>query len=113
MSERSLQRKLTDEGLTFQGLLSKTRHELAFEYLSDSSLEIAEVAHMVGYEDQNSFFRGFRQWEDKTPSVWPVRARSMAGRSRQMRPGAKRKSLELGASAGHGKKTAALIDAAR
>jgi AraC-like DNA-binding protein len=70
MSERSLQRKLTDEGITFQGLLSEIRHETALEYLSDSSLEIAEVAYLVGYEDQNSFFRAFRQWEDQTPSAW-------------------------------------------
>ena len=70
MSERSLQRKLTDEGMTYQGLLSETRHEIALEYLSDSSLEIAEVAYLVGYEDQNSFFRAFRQWEDQTPSAW-------------------------------------------
>jgi AraC-like DNA-binding protein len=70
MSERSLQRKLTDGGMTFQGLLSETRHQLALEYLGDSSLAIVEVAYMLGYEDQNSFFRAFRQWEELTPSAW-------------------------------------------
>lgn len=87
MSERSLQRKLTDEGLTFQDVLSETRHELALEYLSDSSLEIAEVAYLVGYEDQNSFFRAFRKWEDGTPSAWRAGVNSVrrpaAGRARQ------------------------------
>jgi AraC-like DNA-binding protein len=90
MSERSLQRKLTEEGLTFQDLLSETRHELALEYLSDSSLEIAEVAYMVGYEDQNSFFRAFRQWEDRTPSAWRARPRLAPGHSRRKRLGAPR-----------------------
>lgn len=75
MSERLLQRKLTDEGLTFQGLLSETRHQLALEYLADPSLVIVEVAYMLGYEDQNSFFRAFRQWEDQTPSAWRARHR--------------------------------------
>lgn len=70
MSERSLQRKLTDEGVTFLALLSDTRHELALEYLSDPALEIMEVAYMLGYEDQNSLFRAFRQWEHQTPSEW-------------------------------------------
>lgn len=70
MSERSLQRRLTDEGLTFQVLLSETRHQLALEYLADSTLTIMEVAYMLGYEDQNSFFRAFRQWQHQTPSVW-------------------------------------------
>lgn len=73
MSERSLQRKLTGEGLTFKGLLSETRHQLALEYLADPSLVIVEVAYMLGYEDQNSFFRAFRQWEDLTPSAWRAR----------------------------------------
>ncbi|MFZ6659101.1 AraC family transcriptional regulator ligand-binding domain-containing protein [Undibacterium sp. TJN19] len=70
MSSRSLQRRLTDEGLTFQSLLSDTRHQLALEYLTDPELEIIEVAYMLGYEDQNSFFRAFRQWEELTPTAW-------------------------------------------
>lgn len=70
MSERSLQRKLTGEGQTFQGLLSQTRHQLALEHLADTSLTLIEVAYLLGYEDQNSFFRAFRQWEEQTPSAW-------------------------------------------
>ncbi|WP_330208719.1 MULTISPECIES: AraC family transcriptional regulator [unclassified Pseudomonas] len=70
MSERSLQRKLNDEGLTFQRLLGDTRHQLALEYLTDPTLSLMEVAYMLGYEDQNSFFRAFRQWEDSTPTCW-------------------------------------------
>jgi AraC-like DNA-binding protein len=70
MSERSLQRKLTEEGVTFQGVLSQTRHELALEYLADPSLTLIEVAYMLGYEDQNSFFRAFRRWEKLTPAAW-------------------------------------------
>lgn len=70
ISERSLQRRLTEEGLTFQGLLGQTRHQLALEYLADASLSLIEVAFMLGYEDQNSFFRSFRQWESRTPSEW-------------------------------------------
>lgn len=70
MSGRSLQRKLTNEGLTFQSLLSETRHQLALEYLADPTLPIIEVAYMLGYEDQNSFFRSFRQWEGLTPAAW-------------------------------------------
>jgi AraC-like DNA-binding protein len=70
MSERSLQRHLTDEGVSFQTLVSETRHQLAREHLADSSLTLIEVAFLLGYEDQNSFFRAFRQWEEQTPSAW-------------------------------------------
>jgi AraC-like DNA-binding protein len=72
MSERSLQRKLTDEGLNFQHLLSETRHQLACEHLADPTLDIVEVGFMLGYEDQNSFYRAFRLWENQTPSAWRV-----------------------------------------
>lgn len=81
ISERSLQRKLTDEGQTFQSLLSDTRHQLALEYLSNPTLAIIEVAYMLGYEDQNSFFRAFRQWEELTPAIW--RAQYLPDRAAQ------------------------------
>lgn len=79
MSERSLQRRLMDEGVSFQALVSDTRHQLALEYLSDASLTLIEVAYMLGYEDKNSFFRAFRQWEEQTPSEW--RVANLANRS--------------------------------
>nr|WP_193580934.1 AraC family transcriptional regulator [Paenibacillus aceris] len=70
MSERTLQRRLTDENTSFKHLLTQARHELAREYLADPSLEIQEVAFLLGYEDQNSFYRAFRLWEGDTPSSW-------------------------------------------
>lgn len=70
MSDRTLQRRLTDESTSFQHLLTQARHEQAREYLADPSLDIKEVAFLIGYEDQNSFYRAFRHWEGDTPSNW-------------------------------------------
>lgn len=70
MSDRTLQRRLTDENTSFKQLLTQARHEQAIEYLSDPSLDIKEVAFLIGYEDQNSFYRAFRLWEGDTPSNW-------------------------------------------
>lgn len=70
MSDRTLQRRLTDEGTTFKHLLTQARHEQSREYLADHKLDIKEVAFLVGYEDQNSFYRAFRTWEGSTPSKW-------------------------------------------
>lgn len=72
MSDRTLQRRLTDEGASFKQLLVQTRHEQALSYLADPSLDIKEVAFLVGYEDQNSFYRAFRSWEGETPVSWRV-----------------------------------------
>ncbi|MFC0413949.1 helix-turn-helix domain-containing protein [Cytobacillus solani] len=72
MSDRTLQRRLTDEGTSFKHLLTKVRHEQAREYLADPSLDIKEVAFLIGYEDQNSFYRAFRLWEGNTPLNWRI-----------------------------------------
>ncbi|UQZ85620.1 HTH-type transcriptional regulator VirS [Paenibacillus konkukensis] len=73
MSDRTLQRRLTEEGTTFKQLLSQVRHEQARQYLTDPELDIKEVAFLLGYEDQNSFYRAFRNWEGDTPSRWRSR----------------------------------------
>ncbi|MGG6310777.1 helix-turn-helix domain-containing protein [Paenibacillus macerans] len=70
MSDRTLQRRLTNENTSFKHLLKQARHEQAREYLADPSLDIKEVAFLIGYEDQNSFYRAFRLWEGDTPSNW-------------------------------------------
>ncbi|MFN2745199.1 helix-turn-helix domain-containing protein [Bacillus sp. z60-18] len=70
MSDRTLQRRLTDEGTSFKQLLTHVRHEQAREYLADPLLDIKEVAFLIGYEDQNSFYRAFRLWEGETPANW-------------------------------------------
>lgn len=70
MSGRTMQRRLTEEGTSFKHLLVQSRHEQALEYLADPSLDIKEVAFLIGYEDQNSFYHAFRLWEGDTPSNW-------------------------------------------
>ncbi|MGV2806239.1 helix-turn-helix domain-containing protein, partial [Clostridium perfringens] len=66
----TLQRRLTEENTSFKQLLMQARHEQAIEYLADPSLDLKEVAFLIGYEDQNSFYRAFRLWEGDTPSNW-------------------------------------------
>ena len=43
MSPRSLQRRLAEQGQSFQTLLSQTRQQLAEAYLRDPAVELAEV----------------------------------------------------------------------
>jgi AraC-like DNA-binding protein len=76
LSTRTLQRRLTEQGITFQRLLEEARRELARHYLLQSSLELNETAYLLGYEDSNSFFRAFQQWEGTSPGRWRVRQRN-------------------------------------
>jgi AraC-like DNA-binding protein len=70
LSARTLQRRLTGEKVTFQRLMEEARRELARHYLMHSSLELNETAYLLGYEDANSFFRAFHQWEGTSPGDW-------------------------------------------
>jgi len=70
LSTRTLQRRLSEEGITFQQLMEQARRELARHYLLHSSLELNETAYLLGYEDANSFFRAFHAWEGTSPGEW-------------------------------------------
>jgi AraC-like DNA-binding protein len=82
VSTRTLQRRLGDAGVTFQQLLETARRELAHHYLLHSTLDLSQTAYLLGYEDANSFFRAFQQWEGSSPGRWreerrPVRTATM------------------------------------
>jgi AraC-like DNA-binding protein len=68
LSDRTLQRRIVDDGSTFRQLLLEARQELAREYLNRPEIDVAEVAYLLGYEDANSFYRAFRTWEGTTPA---------------------------------------------
>jgi len=80
LSARTLQRRLTEGGVTFQQVLEEARRELARHYLLQSSLELNETAYLLGYESANSFFRAFHHWEGTSPGQWRAVQRRANGR---------------------------------
>jgi AraC-like DNA-binding protein len=68
MSERSLQRRLAEDGLTFDTLLDDVRRQLSLRYLADPTIAVSEVAYLLGYSEPSPFHRAFRRWTGKTPS---------------------------------------------
>lgn len=70
LSIRTLQRRLSESKVSFQGVLEDVRKELAHHYLRQASVEFNELAFLLGYEDANSFFRAFQEWEGLTPTEW-------------------------------------------
>jgi AraC-like DNA-binding protein len=79
MSERTLQRRLADEGATFAGLLDEVRADLGRMYLADRQLAIFEVAFLLGYSEPSPFNRAFRRWTGKSPSEFRHALPGMAG----------------------------------
>ncbi|WP_019142243.1 AraC family transcriptional regulator [Noviherbaspirillum massiliense] len=70
VTQRTLQRKLKESGITFQQLLDQTRHELAQEYLKQDKLSLAEIAFLLGYQEQSSFCHAFKEWTGVNPGAY-------------------------------------------
>ncbi|MBT9609940.1 AraC family transcriptional regulator [Aquabacterium sp.] len=69
-SPRTLQRRLSEQGLSFQQLLDDTRRHLAEAHLKDARLDLAEIALLLGYSEQSAFTRAFRVWTGLPPAQW-------------------------------------------
>ena len=70
ITPRTLQRRLASADSSFQDVLDATRRELAQVYLRDPALSALDVALLLGYAEQSSFTRAFRNWFGVAPSVW-------------------------------------------
>ncbi|WP_288474190.1 AraC family transcriptional regulator [uncultured Pantoea sp.] len=75
LSQRSLQRRLAEEGVNFRELVNSTRERLARHYLGTTSMSDGEIAFLLGFADPNSFYRAFHGWTGHT-----------VGRARQSLP---------------------------
>lgn len=78
VSSRTLQRRLQEEGTSFQQTLDKLRNALAHHYLHNSVMSGAEIAFLLGFEDPNSFIRAFQAWTGSTPHA--VRSERIAAK---------------------------------
>ena len=70
VSERTLQRPISEEGASFRQLFAEARQQLTRQYLTQPAIEMNEIAYLLGYEDPNSFYRAFRAWEGTAPAPW-------------------------------------------
>jgi AraC-like DNA-binding protein len=70
MSPRTLQRRLAEEGVSYQTLLEGARKEAAGRYLADGTLAIGEIAYLLGYSEPAPFHRAFKRWYGTTPEAF-------------------------------------------
>gem|GEM_PF-1231312 len=69
LSTRTLQRKLREEGHTFQQLLEAYQIELAAELLRRPDTRVQEVAFQLGFNSLQSFSRAFKRKTGRTPTA--------------------------------------------
>lgn len=76
MSGRTLQRRLSDRGYSFQTLVDESRRELAERLLRETAYPLAEVAFLTGFSEQSAFNRAFKRWAGQTPRSYRIEANS-------------------------------------
>ncbi len=67
LSPRSLQRKLQEEGVTYQQLVDEARKSLALQYLASGQYPLKEISHLLGYNEISAFSRAFKRWTGAAP----------------------------------------------
>jgi AraC-like DNA-binding protein len=70
MSSRTLQRRLSEEGTSFDTLREEMRKQAAETLLADRTLSIGEVAFLLGFSEAGAFHRAFKRWHNTTPDVF-------------------------------------------
>ncbi len=70
ISQRSLQRKLKQQGSSFTQLLENTRSELGLQYVRDPQRSFNEIAFLLGFSEPSNFSRAFKRWYGKSPSQY-------------------------------------------
>lgn len=73
-SERTLRRRLEEEGTSFRELLDETRARLARSYVADKRIPLSEVAFLLGFSEPSAFHRAFKRWTQTTPNAWRAQA---------------------------------------
>ena len=77
VQERTLRRRLADEGVNFRQILIETRGELAAQLLENSNLPVASIAAVLRYDDPTAFARAFRAWSGISPAGWRKESRKL------------------------------------
>ena len=68
MSERTLQRRLAEEGTSFTALVDDTRRELARQSLAAGELSLKVLSFQLGFSEPSAFYRACKRWFGMTPS---------------------------------------------
>ena len=69
VTPRTLQRRLREEGTTYNALLEEVRRELATHYVRQSERSINEITCLLGFSEPSNFTRAFKRWTGSTPRV--------------------------------------------
>lgn len=70
MSSRSLRRRLSEEGASWNQITDEALGVLAKQMLDDPTSSVKETAYALGFSDPTSLYRAFKRWTGKTPKQY-------------------------------------------
>ena len=69
-SERTLKRRLQQEGTSYRAILAGARRQLAEDLIRTRQLTLSEVADRLGFSELSSFSQSFKRWSGVAPRVF-------------------------------------------
>ena len=67
LSERTLRRRLSEQGTSYQVLLDDIRARTACELVQAGAQSLDAISTRLGFADTSCFFHAFKRWTGKTP----------------------------------------------
>ena len=65
---RTLQRKLQQEGTTFEEVVESVRRDLAQDYVRSGDFDLLEITYLMGFSTLPAFSRAYKTWTGQPPS---------------------------------------------
>ena len=69
MTSRTLRNKLRHDDTSFQSIFDDVRKQIALDYLENSTMTVAEIAAILGFDSSRNFRRAFMRWTGELPSA--------------------------------------------
>ena len=73
LTPRALQNRLKGQGVNFTQLVDEVRKVAALAYIEDDSLNLLDIAFLLGFSEQSSFNRAFKRWTGVAPGEYRKR----------------------------------------
>ncbi len=70
MTPRTLNRRLNEEGTSFQDIKDALRRDIAIRALQQGQDSIEQIAYETGFSAPANFHRAFRKWTNRTPGSY-------------------------------------------
>ena len=62
LSDRSIQRKLTDEGLSFRKISDDVKKELSYYLVKGNKIKTQDIAYILGYSEPSAYLHAVKRW---------------------------------------------------